>query len=98
MQSNKQLIPNAFKLNEPEHIRKRCKSLFHIWEKRSIMNQFRSQTRFQELIMTLFLSHQHSARNTHLTLEGIKKYIEEHYTENLSINELANLVKLSPKY
>ncbi|AIQ68149.1 AraC family transcriptional regulator [Paenibacillus graminis] len=59
---------------------------------------FRTQIDFQELLYQLQNNSRQRSRDAHSALEQAKQYIEAHYTEPLTVEQLAQTAEFSPKY
>ncbi|MNO50820.1 HTH-type transcriptional activator Btr [compost metagenome] len=59
---------------------------------------FRTQIDFQELLYQLLKNSGQRSRDAHSALEQAKQYIEAHYTEPLTVEQLAQTTEFSPKY
>ncbi|KWX71501.1 AraC family transcriptional regulator [Paenibacillus jilunlii] len=59
---------------------------------------FRTQIDFQELLYQLQNNSGQRSRDVHSALEQAKQYIEAHYTEPLTVEQLAQTAEFSPKY
>ncbi|BFT73742.1 AraC family transcriptional regulator [Paenibacillus sp. P36] len=69
-----------------------CKSIFTHWNSGSMADRFRSESGFYELLSQVFKNQEHK---TELALECAKLMIEQHYTEDMTIDRLATTAGLS---
>lgn len=61
--------------------------------------RWRAQIDFQEMMYGILTAHRQNRKNDKtLALDEVKKYLEEHYNEEISVEQLAGMVELSPKY
>lgn len=75
-----------------------CDTLFRCWHSRDELERFRSQIVFQELLWHL-LKNRPSVRDPSRTrLDQAKTYMERNFHENLTIEQLARIADVSPKY
>ncbi|MFW5436868.1 AraC family transcriptional regulator [Paenibacillus apiarius] len=76
-----------------------CELLHNCWRSEEPLERFRGQSAFQELLYC-------SLKNIRLqpesdpraALDRTKAYIESHYNESLTIEQLARIAEVSPKY
>ncbi|WP_310832552.1 AraC family transcriptional regulator [Paenibacillus pedocola] len=75
-----------------------CSGLSHMEENQRQHISFRAQIDFQELLYSIRVSGRQRPRDTNSALEQARLYIEEHYTQDLTSQLLAQAAELSPKY
>lgn len=75
-----------------------CEEVHRKWNRKEKREIFRSQIDFQEILFYIYRFQIQGATSSFSALEAAKQYIEEHYTESLLIEQLAQLAKLSPNY
>lgn len=75
-----------------------CSGLTHMEEIQQQRISFRAQIDFQELLYCIRVSGRQRPRDTNSALEQAKQYIEEHYTQELTSQLLAQAADFSPKY
>ncbi|AIQ17354.1 AraC family transcriptional regulator [Paenibacillus sp. FSL H7-0357] len=75
-----------------------CSEVFRISGAGQQNISFRAQIDFQELLYVIRMSCRQKPRDTGRALEQAKQYIEDHFTEPLTTQELAQAAELSPKY
>jgi len=75
-----------------------CGKLFSGWRSNDKLGPFRCQIDFQELLYHIARNSRAKPDSAHAALEFAKQYIEEHYTEPLTVDRLAQMADLSPKY
>ncbi len=86
------------RLKIPEKAAFLCHELFEGWMSNKGMCKFRCQIDFQEIVFLIISHHSIEKEKMYLSLVGAKQYIEENYMKDITIQQLAELVKLSPKY
>lgn len=76
-----------------------CELLASYWASELAVERFRAQGVFLQLMYEI-LNHFHQLpdSDSRSALEHTKLYIEQHYNESLSIEQLARMANLSPKY
>lgn len=88
-----------FVVSSPDRLNLVCRTLHKEFHSKDPLKQWRVQIDFQELLYTMVAGCGPYAKNDkRQALERVKEYIEEHYNEDLTIDELAGLSELSPKY
>jgi len=88
-----------FVISSPDRLNLVCRAMYKDFHSMEPMKQWRAQLDFQELLYTMMAECSPYAKNDkRQALERVKEYIEEHYDEDLTIEQLANLSELSPKY
>ncbi|WP_339219644.1 AraC family transcriptional regulator [Paenibacillus sp. FSL W7-1332] len=88
-----------FVISSPDRLNLVCRSMYKDFHSKEPMKQWRVQLDFQELLYTMIAEcSPYSKNDKRQALERVKEYIEEHYDEDLTIEQLANLSELSPKY
>lgn len=75
-----------------------CKSIFQYWDSDDELERFRSQFTFQKLLYIILKSRSFLHNGSCAALELAKDYMDHYYYENLSIEQLAAIAKISPKY
>lgn len=75
-----------------------CESIYHCWNSGNGLERFHGQILFQELLYSLLKYGSAIAEDSHAALERTKAYMESHFKQNLSIEQLARLADISPKY
>lgn len=75
-----------------------CHTAYLHRQSRDSLERFRGQLVFQELLYSILENRRHSAEDSHSALERAKAYMDSHYQQNLSIEQLARLADISPKY
>lgn len=88
-----------FVISSPDRLNLVCRSMYKDFHSKEPMKQWRVQLDFQELLYTMIAEcSPYSKNDKRQALERVKEYIEEHYDEDLTIEQLASLSELSPKY
>ncbi|WP_172844386.1 ABC transporter substrate-binding protein [Tumebacillus algifaecis] len=81
------------------HLLSLCRSMYENFCHRDVLKRWRAQLDCQELLYELMAMAQRETKNdTRQGLERSKEYIEEHFREELTIDRLAEIAGLSPKY
>lgn len=83
----------------PESLYSSCSSLYEYFHSGDRMKEWRAQLDFQELLYTMIseaVSGQSEGKRQ--ALERAKDYMHEHYDEDLTLDQLADLAGFSPKY
>lgn len=75
-----------------------CEEIYRKWCSAETFGRFRSRIDFQELLYSILTSSRLFKKSSLSSLERSKQYIEQHYSENLTIERLAGIAGLSPKY
>ena len=87
-----------FVISSPDRLNLVCRSMYKDFHSKEPMKQWRVQLDFQESLYTMIAECPYSKNDKRQALERVKEYIEEHYDEDLTIEQLASLSELSPKY
>ncbi|MFC4600897.1 AraC family transcriptional regulator [Cohnella hongkongensis] len=76
-----------------------CEALHQYWTEGGPLERFRAQSVLQEWLYWLMKPiPRTSPAGSRAALERTKAYIDSHYHENLTIEQLARIAELSPKY
>ncbi len=75
-------------------------SIYQNFRHPEVLKQWRAQIQFQEILHGILKASEQSAENYNKarTLEITRLYMEEHYGEDLTTDQLAGIAELSPKY
>ncbi|KAI7260235.1 hypothetical protein KC345_g10117 [Hortaea werneckii] len=94
------LYPGDGKLpfNPSKELSAKCSRLFLLSEQADRSIGFRAQLDFQELLYELRTGSLDRPRDTNSALEQAKQYIESHYTEALTVEQVAQSADFSAKY
>lgn len=94
------MIPCEFcEAGLPESLYSSCGSLYEYFHSGDWMKKWRVQLDFQELLYTMITeSVSGQSEGKRQALERAKDYMHEHYDEELSLDQLADLAGFSPKY
>ncbi|MFL0555347.1 AraC family transcriptional regulator [Paenibacillus barengoltzii] len=68
------------------------------WQHGEPMGHFRSQIDLQEMLYYLYRNSRTKPRHAGEALEAARRYIDQHYNEPVTIEQLARVAELSPKY
>ncbi|MEC0228909.1 AraC family transcriptional regulator [Paenibacillus alba] len=76
-----------------------CEQLCNCCRSESAMERFRGQSLFQELLYWI-MNHlrQQTRPDSRAAMDRTKAYIDNHYREGLTIEQLARMAEISPKY
>lgn len=92
-------LPGEVAINPDHALYQLCESLIGSSRCERALERFRGQTFFQELLTWMF---SHTSRegklDSRLALDRARSYVESHYSENITIEQLARMAELSPKY
>lgn len=75
-----------------------CDSIAELWQQGGGIDRFRSQTMFQEMWYHIVKNVDFTAQDSATALERARTYMEEHYSQNITIEQLARIAEVSPKY
>lgn len=75
-----------------------CTDLYQTWHGEDEMGRFRCQIDLQEMLFYIYRNRRSKPENAGAAVEYAKRYIEEHYAEPITIERLARIAELSPKY
>ncbi len=76
-----------------------CRSIYENSRHPDGLKTWRAQIDFQEMLYSILTTWNRGVGNSKTqALEQSKKYMEEHYGEDLSVDQLAGIAELSPKY
>lgn len=93
------LPEGAYPFSPAGRLAQRCRSLHERWRSGGAMKRWRAELDFQEWLYEMAERRSSRSRDdTRMALERAKIYIEEHYSEELTIERLAEIAGLSPKY
>ncbi|MFB9279509.1 AraC family transcriptional regulator [Cohnella cellulosilytica] len=92
-------FPASGELAPQETTAASCETLLQYWTEGGPLERFRAQAVLQEWLYALLKPVPRvSSPNSRTALERTKSYIDGHYHENLTIEQLARIAELSPKY
>jgi ABC-type Fe3+-hydroxamate transport system substrate-binding protein len=75
-----------------------CEAIYRHWHNEGGLEHFRSQLAFQELLYFILKSSRHLSEDSRTGMELAKEYMERYFNEDLTIEQLARIAKISPKY
>jgi len=75
-----------------------CDTIYRHWYSQHGLERFRGQVAFQELLYYVLNSVRLQPEDSRPALKAAKDYMERHFNENLTIEELARIANISPKY
>lgn len=95
------LMPSegVFHMKAQERLQLVCRGIYMDFHSEEPMKHWRAQLDFQELLYRLMAdSSPYSKHDKRQGLQRVKEFIDTHYNEDLTLEQLANLSELSPKY
>ncbi|WP_255433393.1 AraC family transcriptional regulator [Brevibacillus sp. LEMMJ03] len=75
-----------------------CEIVNRCWQSGDVLERFRSQIAFQELLYCLLKSGRLPAEDSKSSLARAKAYMDQNFDQNVTIEKLAHLAGVSPKY
>ncbi|MFF2887978.1 helix-turn-helix domain-containing protein [Paenibacillus sp. NPDC057967] len=76
-----------------------CQQIRQCFQKQDYLTQFRSQILFQELLFNLMQDAQSiQGHGSESALEHVKSYIEQHYQQEMTIDQLAKVAGISTRH
>ncbi|MCL6459603.1 MAG: AraC family transcriptional regulator [Gorillibacterium sp.] len=75
-----------------------CDNIFNHWHSGKALGRFRSQLDFQELLFTIAKNNTEALDDSYTMLQRTKTFMDEHYPEDLTLNQLAAMTGLSRNY
>ncbi|MCP1358136.1 ABC transporter substrate-binding protein [Aneurinibacillus migulanus] len=75
-----------------------CEAIYSQRYSQDGLERFRSQVTFQELLYCILKNSRLIPKDSQTALERTKEYMEEHYNDNVTIDQLARMTEISPKY
>lgn len=76
-----------------------CESVCSCCRSGLALERFRGQTHFQDLILWIFdHTRQVEKQDSRLAMDRTRSYVESHYSESITIDRLARMAEISPKY
>ncbi|MGG1878847.1 AraC family transcriptional regulator [Paenibacillus cisolokensis] len=89
----------VFTYGSPERLQQICRSVYRHVQDKDPLRKWRGQLDFQRLLYTLIAESSPDTRHDkRQALKRVKEYMNEHYDQDLSMDQLAELADLSPKY
>ncbi|MEK5027577.1 AraC family transcriptional regulator [Paenibacillus sp. FSL M7-1046] len=85
--------------SSPVSVNALCESICNFFQSEDQLERFRSHILFQELLYHILQdAHVVQAKDSDAALEYVKTYIEQHYQEELSIEQLAKVAGVSSRH
>ncbi|RNB83166.1 AraC family transcriptional regulator [Brevibacillus nitrificans] len=75
-----------------------CHTILGHWQQEDGFGRFQGQLAFSELLLHIFKHQNFIGNDSKNAVKLAKAYLEEHYAEDLSIEQLARIAQVSPKY
>lgn len=92
-------LPSLLPIADHEKLSEQIDALYRCWHDGTPLERLRAQSLFLASLYTLGKQKEHEhAVNARFSLDKSKAYIDEHYNETLTIDELARIAEISPKY
>ncbi len=88
-----------FTLSSPDRLNLTCRVIYDHFQSDDDFKKWRAQAEFHELLIEILsVSSSKSKGEKKQGLEQAKEYMDTHYNEELSIDQLARIAEVSPKY
>lgn len=88
-----------FTLSSGDRLCVSCRSIYDHFRSGNDLKQWRAQLDFQEMLHEMIsLSSLHSKNEKKQGLERTKEYMDIHFNEEITMEQLASIAELSPKY
>ncbi|MFJ2044871.1 AraC family transcriptional regulator [Paenibacillus taichungensis] len=75
-----------------------CEEIHNLWHSGRAMGQFQAHVQFLQLLASLTEASPPLKEDSQMMIQRTKDYIDEHSNENLTVEYLAGMAGLSPKY
>lgn len=75
-----------------------CDQIFADWNSGDGLERFRSRAAFDELIYYIMKNREIAEKDSKTSMEQVKDYIDRNYHERITIDQLAGMAGISPKY
>ncbi|WP_254450198.1 AraC family transcriptional regulator [Cohnella herbarum] len=85
-------------ISPPDKLVALCEELYRTSRSEDELSRFKCQIDFQSLLYFIQLNSRIRQVSTDSALEQVKKYVEEQYTEPLTVHQLAHMAELSSNY
>ena len=76
----------------------RCEEMNNLWHSGKAMDRFHAHLEFQQFLIHVTAAHAPLKEDSQMLIQRTKEYIDEHSNENLTVELLAGMAGLSPKY
>lgn len=90
----------VFVYGSAERLQHICRSIYQNFHEEESLQKWKVQLDFQQFLCTIMAADSGSGckHDKRQALERAKEYMEEHFDQDLSVEQLAKLAELSPKY
>jgi len=92
------MIPGELIAESPLRLSLMCEDLHRLWHAGARLDRFGAQARFQEMVYRLLLHASAPVPDEHAALEAARTYIERHYAEKITIDDLAGVARMSARH
>jgi len=75
-----------------------CEEIYNLWHSGKALARFHGQLEFLQLLEDLAQTPRPQKADSQMLIQRTKEYIDEHFNENLTVEHLAGIAGLSPKY
>lgn len=75
-----------------------CEEMNNLWHSGKAMDRFHAYLEFQQILVHITEAHTSLKEDSQMLIQRTKEYIDEHSNENLTVELLAGMAGLSPKY
>ncbi|GAB1156311.1 bacillibactin transport transcriptional regulator Btr [Paenibacillus illinoisensis] len=75
-----------------------CEEMNNLWHSGKAMDRFHAYLEFQQILVHVTEAHTSLKEDSQMLIQRTKEYIDEHSNENLTVELLAGMAGLSPKY
>ena len=75
-----------------------CEEMNNLWHSGKAMDRFHAYLEFQQILIHVTEAHTSLKEDSQMLIQRTKEYIDEHSNENLTVELLAGMAGLSPKY
>jgi AraC-like DNA-binding protein len=90
----------AIRCSSPAAVNLLCQEIGQLTREENGLRRYYGQIRFQELLYTIFNDMVHVLQSTTpiLPIEQVKNYIEQHYMEKITIQNMAEVARMSSRH
>ncbi|GBF74811.1 hypothetical protein PA598K_03179 [Paenibacillus sp. 598K] len=91
-------IPGELTAESPLRLAMLCAEIHRLWQAGTDLDRFGAQTRFQEMVYQLLLHARAPVSDEQAALDAARMYIERHYREKITIDDLAGVARMSARH
>ncbi|WP_434750615.1 AraC family transcriptional regulator [Paenibacillus amylolyticus] len=90
----------AIRCSSPAAVNLLCQEIRQLMRDENGVRRYYGQIRFQELLYTMFsdMVHVLQANDPILPIEQVRQYIEQHYMEKITIQDMADVARMSSRH